>query len=69
MPGKADAVRLIPKANRAVIMMGREEQSIVVVLIVTQVGASWADSARECERCGKVTRENVQKLPRSIYLQ
>tara|TARA_R110002060_G_scaffold13680_6_gene19341 strand:+ start:316 stop:501 length:186 start_codon:yes stop_codon:yes gene_type:complete len=61
MPGKADAVRLIPKMDRAVITMEMVAQSIFVVLIVIEDEASWGNSAREFERCGRVMEENVQK--------
>lgn len=69
MPGKADAVRLMPKRDRAVTMMGNVAQSILVVLVVIEDEASYGDSAREFERCGRVMEENVQKSRRSIYLQ
>ena len=61
MPGKADAVRLIPKMDRAVITMEMVAQCIFVVLIVIEDEASWGNSAREFERCGRVMEENVQK--------
>jgi len=61
MPGKADAVRLIPKMDRAVITMEMVAQSIFVVLIVIEDEASWGNSAREFERCGRVMEEIVQK--------